>query len=154
MYSILHLLMHNHPIVLSLFQAPSHYPTYSPTTSQYPTTETKAPVTPYPTYILTFPRFSTFSPTTSLSPTTETRAPVTPPTHYPTYSPTTSQSPTAPTPKPTSPCTGNTPNWTDSFGDGCEFYEQYDAPGCPDLGMYYVGDMGPAKDNCCYCKMG
>jgi hypothetical protein len=75
------------------------------------------------------------------------------PMNFPTFSPTASQSPTAPTPKPTSPCTGNTPNWTDSYGDDCTWYEQWEAPGCPTWGMD-EGEMGSAMDNCCFCKMG
>ncbi|EJK59022.1 hypothetical protein THAOC_20810, partial [Thalassiosira oceanica] len=29
------------------------------------------------------------------------------------------------------PCEGNTPGWVDSFGDGCWYYEMFDAPGLP-----------------------
>jgi len=34
-------------------------------------------------------------------------------------------------------------------------YQRFDDPGCPRLGKYgeeYAGDMGPAAENCCYCK--
>ncbi len=54
-------------------------------------------------------------------------------------------------PKPTSPCTGNTPGWVDIVGDGCEWYEASDHPGCPIYGNEYEGSMGVANDNCCYC---
>jgi len=56
-----------------------------------------------------------------------------------------------PTPTPNSPCTGNTPDWKDAAGDGCEWYEINDYPGCPINGKYYEGTMGVANDNCCYC---
>ena len=64
---------------------------------------------------------------------------------YPTVSPnpTTTSSPSL--------CTGNTPNWTDAFGDGCDWYEDYYSPGCPQLGDTFNGTMGSARDNCCYC---
>ena len=50
---------------------------------------------------------------------------------YPTHSPTVSKAPVTP------PCTGSTPNWKDWAGDGCEWYEANDTPGCPlyDTGM-------------------
>ena len=60
-----------------------------------------------------------------------------------------SSSPTSPTPK---SCTGNTPNWQDSYGDGCEWYEVNDTPGCPQHTQDYDGGMGVANDNCCYCE--
>ena len=62
-----------------------------------------------------------------------------------------SSSPTSPTPNRSTSCTGNTPNWQDSYGDGCEWYESEDKPGCPNYGDSYEGDMGVANDNCCYC---
>ena len=62
-----------------------------------------------------------------------------------------SSSPTSPTPNPSTSCTGNTPNWKDVDGDGCEWYESYDTPGCELYGEEHEGDMGVAADNCCYC---
>ena len=71
--------------------------------------------------------------------------PTYPPIQFPTYSPTVSKPPVSP------PCTGSTPNWKDVDGDGCEWYESWDKPGCPSTGDSYEGDMGVANDNCCYC---
>ena len=48
---------------------------------------------------------------------------------------------------------GNTPNWTDEFGDGCEWYQMSDLPGCPELGDLYEGPNGVANDHCCWCKL-
>ena len=48
-------------------------------------------------------------------------------------------------------CTDSTPNWVDTFGDGCDWYMAHDTPGCPDHGNSFVGSMGPASENCCYC---
>ena len=45
----------------------------------------------------------------------------------------------------------DTPDWEDSFGDGCIWYETSDTPGCPTYGHDYAGSMGVAGDNCCYC---
>ena len=59
----------------------------------------------------------------------------------------------SPTPKPSSPCEGNTPDWVDNYGSGCEWYERVDQPGCPTYGNLFSGDMGPASENCCYCMM-
>jgi len=42
-------------------------------------------------------------------------------------------------------CTGSTANWVDYWGDGCDWYESNDIPGCP-----YYGHYG-ALANCCYC---
>lgn len=72
----------------------------------------------------------------------------------PTLAPTVSSSPTL-TPAPTAPviCQGSTPNFKDSFGDGCDWYESSDEPGCPHHGHHYEGAMGVANDHCCYCKM-
>ena len=80
-------------------------------------------------------------------------------TPYPTYPPTISRAPSTPfptepvvpTPEPTSPCEGNTPNWRDMDGFGCDWWEMMDMPGCPLYGDMYVGDMGAANENCCYC---
>jgi hypothetical protein len=51
-------------------------------------------------------------------------------------------------------CTGNTVGWVDEDGDGCDWYEANDLPGCPNEGHWYSGDMGVANDNCCYCAGG
>jgi len=48
----------------------------------------------------------------------------------------------------------DTPNWKDRSGDGCDWYEAFDEPGCPQKGNLYDGNMGVAKDNCCYCGGG
>ena len=48
-------------------------------------------------------------------------------------------------------CIGNTVDWVDIYGDGCDWYEGNDLPGCPIYGSFYEGDMGVANDNCCYC---
>ena len=58
----------------------------------------------------------------------------------------------SPTLKPTSSCTGSTPGWVDSSGDGCEWYESVDMPGCPRYGQMYDGGMGVANVYCCYCE--
>ena len=50
-------------------------------------------------------------------------------------------------------CIQDTPDWVDVFGDDCSWYEENDMPGCPTYGMDYVGDMGVAFDNCCYCML-
>ena len=82
---------------------------------------------PYPTYYTTpYPQYPTFEPTKSPSPTA-------------TFSP--------------SMCTGNTLNWVDMSGDGCDWYEEYDLPGCPYSGNSYDGGNGTAMDNCCYCAL-
>jgi trypsin len=71
------------------------------------------------------------------------------PTSYPTYFPTKSPSPTASS-RP-SACMGNTENWVDVAGDGCDWYEKNDSPGCEATSALYEGEMGSAIDNCCYC---
>ncbi len=45
-----------------------------------------------------------------------------------------------------SPCT-DTPGWTDSFGNTCEWFEQKDKPGCPAYGA-----LRSVDEHCCYCK--
>jgi hypothetical protein len=49
--------------------------------------------------------------------------------------------------------TGNTPDWVDREGYGCDSYEETDLPGCPKYGNdpVWIGDMGSASENCCYC---
>lgn len=56
-----------------------------------------------------------------------------------------------------SPCTDNW-EWEDGFGEGCWWYEENDAPGCPEFGDKYADEaigtgIGVANDNCCYCAM-
>jgi hypothetical protein len=46
-----------------------------------------------------------------------------------TYTPTISISPLSSS-SPTSLCTGNIPDWVDGEGDGCDWYEWNDVPGC------------------------
>jgi hypothetical protein len=47
----------------------------------------------------------------------------------------------------------DTAGWVDIHGNGCEVYRSDDpGSGCPEEGSDYVGDMGPAAKNCCYCK--
>jgi hypothetical protein len=68
----------------------------------------------------------------------------------PTMSPTKSISPLSKT-SPTL-CTGNTPDWVDGFGTGCNWYEKIDVPGCEEYGEKWpAADGSTAKDKCCYC---
>jgi hypothetical protein len=96
----------------------------------------------------------TMSPTASISPTCSNNTPgcfeLGIP--YPTYPPTISISPSSSS-SPTL-CTGNTPDWVDGEGYGCGSYEELDFPGCPKYGSdpYWIGDMGSASENCCYCR--
>jgi hypothetical protein len=48
----------------------------------------------------------------------------------------------------------DTEGWKDENGNGCEFYQGSDYPGCPLFGNddLFLGTMGPASENCCYCK--
>jgi hypothetical protein len=73
-----------------------------------------------------------------------------------TLSPTTSPKPSSSPTKSASPTElcFDTPNWKDAGGDGCDYYERYHLPGCPNGGSWYDGGMGVAKDNCCYCGGG
>ena len=48
----------------------------------------------------------------------------------------------------------DTPNWVDSAGDGCDWYEANDFDGCPTFGNDFEGLMGVAADNCCHCGGG
>ena len=86
-----------------------------------------------------------------------------PPTRLPTYTPTVTRSTVTPypayylaTPYPTainplSPCIGNASDWVDGNGNGCNWYEVNDMLACSRFGSGNDGDMGLAKDNCCYC---
>ncbi len=68
---------------------------------------------------------------------------------WPTSSPTVSDAPT--TSAAPSMCIGSTVGWVDSFGDGCDWYEVHDLPGCPYGGNAFDGGMGVADENCCFC---
>jgi hypothetical protein len=68
---------------------------------------------------------------------------------YRTIAPTTSISPTSSS-SPTL-CAGNTPDWVDGFGDGCDVYEENDVPGCEYGAAWPAVDGSTAKENCCYC---
>lgn len=52
-----------------------------------------------------------------------------------------------------SSCTDK-PGWKDSFNDGCDWYENRDAPGCPGFGAGFDDGMGTAQKSCCYCGGG
>ena len=58
--------------------------------------------------------------------------------------------PTTKHPTPANGCS-DAPDWVDAAGNGCEFYEQNDDPGCPHFGNSNEGSMGVADDNCCWC---
>ena len=51
-------------------------------------------------------------------------------------------------------CEGSTVGWVDVDGDGCDWYEVNDLPGCPIHGNSWGGGMGVADDNCCFCAGG
>merc|ERR1712039_481717 len=40
------------------------------------------------------------------------------------------------------------------YGDGCDWYEANDSPGCPNYGNDYDAGQGVAQDACCYCGGG
>eukprot|EP00985_Skeletonema_marinoi_P001301 scaffold517_cov140-Skeletonema_marinoi.AAC.14 len=46
----------------------------------------------------------------------------------------------------------DTPGWRDIDGYGCDWYQDRDIPGCPNIGTSYTGVMGSAAEECCYCK--
>jgi hypothetical protein len=69
---------------------------------------------------------------------------------YRTVAPTTSISPSSSS-SPTI-CTGNTPDWVDGCGEGCDWYEENDDPGCEECGeVCPAADGSTAKESCCYC---
>ncbi len=78
----------------------------------------------------------------------------TPPTPSPTRPPTPAPTP-SPTPAPTNgdgQCV-NKPGWIDSYGDSCDWYENYEEPGCPIWGHVTDPTNGvPATEACCHCK--
>jgi hypothetical protein len=47
----------------------------------------------------------------------------------------------------------DTPNWKDIEGVGCKWYEEY-GHRCSKYGSLNGGNMGVAKDHCCYCGGG
>ena len=49
------------------------------------------------------------------------------------------------------PCTNNTIGWVDVDGNGCDWYEVNDLPGCPHHGNSHDGGSGVANDHCCFC---
>mmetsp|Transcript_20192 Transcript_20192/g.30736 ORF Transcript_20192/g.30736 Transcript_20192/m.30736 type:complete len:388 (+) Transcript_20192:16-1179(+) len=75
-----------------------------------------------------------------------------PPTQWPTITPIISPPPTPrPTHSPVSACK-DTPNWVDLIGLTCDTYTENDFM-C-DSADTYMGDMGPAAENCCACGGG
>ena len=88
------------------------------------------------------------SPQPTYSPTV-TRNPTDPPVPFPTPSPTVTGAPSL-SARP-SVCTGNTVGWVDVAGDGCDWYEVNDLPGCPHHGNSHDGGSGVANDHCCFC---
>ena len=46
------------------------------------------------------------------------------------------------------------PNWVDSHGDGCDWYEKYDTENCPNEGKWWDGGDGSGNDSCCWCGGG
>ncbi len=99
----------------------------------------------------------TNSPKPSIPPTKSATPSISPsisPTNTPTISsnpsqfPSISSSPTI-SASPTQFCI-DTPNWKDSWGDGCGVYEEYEHF-CSNDYDWLAGDMGPATDNCCIC---
>eukprot|EP00985_Skeletonema_marinoi_P011543 scaffold5490_cov148-Skeletonema_marinoi.AAC.3 len=74
------------------------------------------------------------------------------PTQWPTITPIISPPPTPrPTHSPASACK-DTPNWVDLIGLRCDTYTENDFM-C-DSADTYMGDMGPAAENCCACGGG
>ncbi len=45
----------------------------------------------------------------------------------------------------------DTLGWKDIFGEGCDYYEEYFDPGCPNADSW-AGEMGPATTHCCFCQ--
>jgi len=67
-------------------------------------------------------------------------------------------SPPSPTPVPPPPpssgsCT-NWAGWTDSYGDGCEWYETNDSQGCPNWTGCCDAGNGTPDQACCHCGGG
>lgn len=68
----------------------------------------------------------------------------------------------APPPPAPAPNCKDTPDWVDSFGDGCEWYENYFQPECPEVERYYTvpeypvdpGYLNYPLEHCCHCGGG
>ena len=102
--------------------------------------------------------------TSSLQPTIQALVTTPPPAPFPTWNLTVTRFSITPyptsnagsMPEPTPSCNDNTPGWVDLEGDGCDWYENNDLPGCPYWGEYSAdieGSTGVANDNCCFCKL-
>jgi hypothetical protein len=67
-------------------------------------------------------------------------------------------SPPSPTPVPPPPPSGGSctdkPGWTDTYGDGCEWYEANDAQGCPNWTGCCDAGNGTPDQACCHCGGG
>ena len=48
-------------------------------------------------------------------------------------------------------CESDTVGWVNSYGDGCDWYEVNNLPGCPNFGPNWDGGMGVADLNWYYC---
>lgn len=49
-------------------------------------------------------------------------------------------------------CIDNTTGWVDDSGNGCDWYEETELPGCPVYRKKYGVKAGGALDHCCICK--
>lgn len=121
-------------------KTPTYSPTYFPLAQPVATAATVESTPPVGTATVPFSYFPTFS---SSKPTTQLTL-----THSSTM-------PTAWHPS-TNPNCNDTPNWVDSWGDACEWYETNDLPGCPNFGVYHPTSgllSDTASENCCHCKL-
>ena len=48
----------------------------------------------------------------------------------------------------------DTPNWVDSYDDGCAWYERYESKGCPRYGNHFNAGYGTPNEGCCWCGGG
>jgi hypothetical protein len=48
----------------------------------------------------------------------------------------------------------NFPGWSDSYGDDCSWYENYESPGCPYWGDLADAGYGTPGEACCHCDGG
>ena len=60
----------------------------------------------------------------------------------------------APTEKPEPGDCVDYDQFLDSWGDGCTWYQDNDAEGCPEYGDYADGSDIAASEACCYCGGG
>lgn len=82
------------------------------------------------------------------------------PTFSPTVSPTSLAAPpstptpdgASSTPTPDGECVDQ-PDWSDSDGDGCDWYEDNEPAGCPDRGNLTDEDGTTANEACCHCQI-